>query len=98
MLTTSLVAIKKPWATTLIKDIMGNRKTMSVYPTPNLNLNYPAVIVPILEGSVEKETVFVSIVGASSSNNSSFIDEIPLVSYDEEKHSLVIGERKIVLL
>lgn len=98
LLTTSLVAIKKPWATTLIKDIMGNRKTMSVYPTPNLNLNYPAVIVPILEGSVEKETVFVSIVGASSSNNSSFIDEIPLVSYDAEKHSLVIGERKIVLL
>ena len=61
-----LFGISVPWASSVIKDIMGERKPFWAKPRPNLNLMASTTMVPCLEGRIIKGVQWYGcIVGAS---------------------------------
>lgn len=90
-----MYGISVPWASTVIKDVIGNRTPSWVKPRPNLNLLASTTMVPILEGKIEKgETWYCAVVGASSKE--CCWNDLPSVSFSAD--NVIIDGRELKLI
>lgn len=91
------LAVRLPWGTTAIIDLLQNREASWIKPMPNLNFTQDTTIVPYLEGTIGKGTTyFACMVGASCEPD--FFRTRPAPTVDRENMVVKVGGKRIALL